>query len=162
MGKKSKRKRTPRKKQARSSNSKKRVIIILAIILVAAGSYFFYFKDNRNPYAYRSDNTPVDVDALKGGEMRTTLSPVAFVGNVARAYDVARENRELLDSMYCYCNCKKHFGHKSLLTCFVDNHAVNCDICQDQAFYAVSRFEAGDNIAQVRFAVDKKFWRPLR
>lgn len=161
MGKKSKRKRTPRKKQARSSNSKKRVIIILAIILVAAGSYFFYFKDNRNPYAYRSDNTPVDVDALKGGEMRTTLSPVAFVGNVARAYDVARENRELLDSMYCYCNCKKNIGHKSLLSCYVDRHAADCEICMDQTFYACELSQKGDTIAQVRNSVDKKFWRPL-
>jgi hypothetical protein len=32
----------------------------------------------------------------------------------------------------------------------------------DQAFYADSRFQAGNDIAQVRLAVDKKFWKPLR
>lgn len=161
MGKKSKKKKTSRKTPAKSSNSKKMRIVVLAVILVAVGSYFLFFKNDRNPYANRPDNTPIDINALKGGETRPTLSPVAFVGNVARAYDVARKNRELLDSMYCYCNCKKHFGHKSLLTCFVDKHAAECKICMDQAFYAESRFNEGMDIAPVRYAVDKKFWRPL-
>jgi hypothetical protein len=68
----------------------------------------------------------------------------------------------LLDSLYCYCNCKKNFGHKSLLSCYVDTHAVNCSICLDQAFYASSRYQKGDEIVRVRAAVDKRFWRPLR
>jgi len=162
MSKKSKKKMTSRKKQVKSSNSKKLRIIILAAVLIAVGGYFFYNKSNRTQAAYSPAKTPADIEALKGGETRKTLSPVLFVGKVARVYSVAGKNRELMDSIYCYCNCKKTIGHKSLLSCFADKHAVNCDICQDQAFYAASRFQAGDDIAQVRFAVDKKFWRPLR
>jgi hypothetical protein len=162
MSKKSKRKKTSRKKQVKSSNSKKLRIIILAAVLIAAGGYFFYNKSNRTQAAYNPGKTPTDIEALKGGETRPTLSPVLFVGKTARAYKVARENRELLDSMYCYCNCKKTISHKSLLSCFTDKHAVDCQICQDQAFYAASRFQGGDDIAQVRFAVDKKFWKPLK
>ena len=162
MSKKIKSKKTSKKRQAMSSASNKRLIIILASLLVAVGSYFFYFKGDRNPYAYRPDKAPLDIEALKGGETRSTLSPVSFVGNVARAYNVARENRELLDSIHCYCNCKETIGHKSLLSCFTDKHAVDCKICQDQAFYAESRFKEGNDIAQVRLAVDKKFWKPLR
>ena len=162
MSKKIKSKKTSKKRQAMSSASNKRSIIILATILVAVGSYFFYFKGDRNPYAYRPDKASLDIEALKGGETRSTLSPVSFVGNVARAYNVAGENRELLDSIHCYCNCKETIGHKSLLSCFTDKHAVDCKICQDQAFYAESRFKEGNDIAQVRLAVDKKFWKPLR
>jgi hypothetical protein len=165
MSKKSKRKKgkkTSRKKQVKSSNSKRLRIIMFVAILIAAGGYFFYNKNNRTQAAYSPAKTPTDIEALKGGETRPTLSPVLFVGKVAKAYNVARKNSELLDSIYCYCNCKKTIGHKSLLSCFADKHAVNCDICQDQAFYAASRFQGGDDIAQVRFAVDKKFWRPLR
>ena len=162
MSKKSNRKKTSKKRQAKSSASNKRLIIILASLLVAVGSYFFYFKGDRNPYAYRPDKASLDIEALKGGETRSTLSPVSFVGNVARAYNVAGENRELLDSIHCYCNCKETIGHKSLLSCFTDKHAVDCKICQDQAFYAESRFKEGNDIAQVRLAVDKKFWKPLR
>ena len=163
MGKKSKRKKkTSKKRRVQASTSKKRPILILAAVLVAVGSYFFYFKGNRNPHAYRPDKTPIDIEALKGGETRPTLSAALFVGNVARAYNIAGVNRELLDSMYCYCNCKKTIGHKSLLSCFTDKHAVDCKICQDQAIYAESLFQGGKDIGQVRLAVDKKFWRPLR
>lgn len=135
---------------------------MLVAILVAVGGYLFYNKSNRIQTAKSLNKTPIDIEALKGGETRPTLSPVLFVGNVAKAYNLARKNRELLDSIYCYCNCKKNFGHKSLLSCYVDKHAAGCKICMDQAFYADSRFKEGMDIAQVRFAVDKKFWRPLR
>jgi hypothetical protein len=84
------------------------------------------------------------------------------VGKTAAAYRLAGENRELLDAMYCYCYCNKSIGHKSLLSCFVDNHAANGGICQDQAFYAGSLGKKGFDVAQVRHEVDKKFWRPLR
>jgi hypothetical protein len=162
MSKKSKRKKTSRKKQVKPSNSKKLRIIMLVVILVAVGGYLFYNKSNRIQAAKGLNSTPIDIEALKGGETRPTLSPVLFVGSVAKAYNLASQNRELLDSMYCYCNCKKNFGHKSLLSCYVDKHAADCKICMDQAFYADSRFQKGMDIAQVRFAVDKKFWKPLR
>ena len=160
--KKSKRKKTSIKRQVKSSKSKKRPIIILAAVLVAAGGIYFYFKNDRIPYAYQQDKASIDIEALKGGETLPTLSPVSFVGKTAKAYQVASENRELLDSMYCYCNCKKTIGHKSLLSCFTDRHAENCQICQDQAFYAADKHKQGYMIADVRMAVDKKFWRPLR
>ena len=162
MSKKSKRKKTSRKKQVKPSNSKKLRLIMLAVILVAVGGYLFYNKSNRIQAAKGLNSTPIDIEALKGGETRPTLSPVLFVGNVAKAYNLAGQNRELLDSMYCYCNCKENFGHKSLLSCYVDKHAADCKICMDQAFYADSRFKEGMDIAQVRLAVDKKFWKPLR
>ncbi len=162
MSKKSKRKKTSRKKQVKPSNSKKLRLIMLVAILVAVGGYLFYNKSNRIQAAKGLNSTPIDIEALKGGETRPTLSPVLFVGNVAKAYNLAGQNRELLDSMYCYCNCKKNFGHKSLLSCYVDKHAADCKICMDQAFYADSRFKEGMDIAQVRLAVDKKFWKPLR
>ncbi|KKL87618.1 hypothetical protein LCGC14_1932940, partial [marine sediment metagenome] len=39
---------------------------------------------------------------------------------------------------------------------------ANCGICQDQAFYASELTDKGYDLAQVRTAMDKKFWRPLR
>jgi hypothetical protein len=152
------------KKQAKSSvSNKKWPIKILVLIVILIGAYFIY--DHYNTRVYSTDiekTTSANVEMLRGGETRPTLSPVRFVGKTARAYKIAKENRELLDSMFCYCNCKKNNGHKSLLSCYADTHAVNCSICQDQAFYAHSRFQKGDDIARVRAAVDKRFWRPLR
>ena len=96
---------------------------------------------------------------LRGGEQRPTLSPSAFTGTVARAYRIAEEIPEVLDSLYCYCDCKLHFDHKSLLTCYVDEHAKNCDICMDEAFMAYDLHSKGMGIEDIRKAVDERFAR---
>jgi hypothetical protein len=57
-------------------------------------------------------------------ETRPTLDPVRFVGKAALAHQVAREIPDTLDQLYCYCECDKHSGHKSLLSCYTDGHAA--------------------------------------
>lgn len=57
-------------------------------------------------------------------EKGTPLSPSLFVGQPARAYQIAQQSPEILDQLYCYCECDKHLGHHSLLSCFVDSHAA--------------------------------------
>ena len=57
-------------------------------------------------------------------ETRPTLDPARFVGKAALAHQVAREIPDTLDRLYCYCECDKHFGHKSLLSCYTDGHAA--------------------------------------
>lgn len=98
-----------------------------------------------------------DPAALRGGETRNTLSPTLFTGPEARAYQIAKEIPEVLDSLYCYCDCEKHFGHKSLLTCYVDEHAKHCDICMDEAFMAYELHKQGMDVIAIRKAVDQKF-----
>ncbi len=147
------------KKPSRSTKSLPIIVAVVTVIII--GGYFYDKYSRVYPTDIKSI-TSANIDVLRGGETRSTLSPVLFIGEVARAYKIARENLELLDSIYCYCNCKKSFGHKSLLTCFVDKHAVNCDICQDQALYTHSLYQKDHDISRVRVAVDKRFWRPLR
>ena len=57
-------------------------------------------------------------------EARPTLDPARFVGKAALAHQVAREIPDTLDQLYCYCECDKHSGHKSLLSCYTDGHAA--------------------------------------
>lgn len=57
-------------------------------------------------------------------ETRPTLDPARFVGKVALAHQVAREIPDILDQLDCYCGCEAHAGHKSLLSCYTDGHAV--------------------------------------
>ena len=57
-------------------------------------------------------------------EARATLDPARFVGKAALAHQVAREIPDVLDQLYCYCECDKHVGHKSLLSCYTDGHAA--------------------------------------
>ncbi len=64
--------------------------------------------------------------SLRKGETRATLDPGLFPdAQVKQAYKIAKEIPWVLDSIYCFCMCKESptFRHKSLLSCFVDNHA---------------------------------------
>ncbi len=159
------------KEKKKSSNSKANPvskttkILIAVLILVAVGVYSFQKSGIGSNATNRPGVVgvgPTDMAPVKGGESRPTLNPVRFVGQTAAAYKLAGENRELLDHMYCYCNCAMSIGHKSLLSCFADTHATNCKICQNQAFYAASLAEKGYDVAEVRKRMDQKFWRPLR
>ena len=104
-------------------------------------------------------STDEDVSKYKGGETRETLSPSYFTGRAARAYRAAKEIPEVLDHMHCYCECKKHNGHKSLQTCFVNQHGLNCSICIDEAIMAHELHKKGKSIADIRRAIDRKFKR---
>ncbi len=72
------------------------------------------------------NNPPIQKDeSLRRGETKATLDPALFNDARARkAYQVAKEIPWLLDSIYCYCFCEESFQHKSLLSCYVDNHAA--------------------------------------
>jgi hypothetical protein len=66
-------------------------------------------------------------ESLRQGETRATLDPGQFKdARVKEAYRVAKEIPWVLDSIYCFCMCKESpaFRHKSLLSCYVDNHAA--------------------------------------
>ena len=94
---------------------------------------------------------------FKGGETRSTLPPSNFSGQTALAYQAALEIPEVLDSLYCYCDCEKHSGHKSLLSCYVDEHAAACDICIYEALMAHELQKKGEGIDTIRKAIDERF-----
>jgi len=104
----------------------------------------------------------VDPASLRGGETRQTLAPQYFTGDTAKAYVAAREIPEVLDSLHCYCECKKHQGHKSLLTCFVTTHGRNCSLCINEAVMANKLHKKGYDVVAIRKAVDKAFKKYAR
>jgi hypothetical protein len=73
------------------------------------------------------------------------------------AYEAARRVPQVLDGLYCYCNCSKSIGHRSLLTCFESNHASGCDICMGEAMLAAELNGSGKSLAQIRKAIDAKW-----
>ena len=64
---------------------------------------------------------------------------------IAETYEIAAKNREALDKQFCYCYCSlnEKFKHKSLLTCFTDDHGANCGICMRQARETAAMTAAG-------------------
>ncbi|MBI5211760.1 MAG: hypothetical protein HY957_00110 [Nitrospirae bacterium] len=90
------------------------LLLIAVTILFAAANDAFAQKQAKD-------------ESLRKGETRTTLDPNLFPdAQIKKAYQIAKEIPWVLDSIYCYCMCKESpaFKHKSLLSCYVDNHAA--------------------------------------
>ncbi len=112
-------------KQTAVESKKRSKYPLLALIaggvLVLGGAYFLYQGEKpptRSPQLAEVKNENINLR-----EKRSTLSPHKFTGNVRRAYEVARAIPQVLDRLYCYCRCRENFGHKNLLSCYVDTHA---------------------------------------
>ncbi len=80
-----------------------------------------------------------------------TLSPELFTGQVKEAYAAVKEMPEVIAQLPCYCRCDKAMGHKSLQTCYVDDHASQCGICMNSALKARKlKKEKKMSVAQIR------------
>ena len=77
--------------------------------------------------------------------------------DVARVYAMAKQIPEILDGIYCYCDCAKHSGHYSLLTCWESEHGALCDICLGEAELAYKMAKEGKSLEEIRAAVDAEF-----
>ncbi len=95
-------------------------------------------------------------------ETRPIMSGAAFTGRVAEAYRIAAEIPKVIDSLFCYCYCKKNHQHKTLLTCYTNKHGSKCDICMGEVFYAYELYNQGKSLDEIVIAVDKKFYRPYQ
>lgn len=73
------------------------------------------------------------------------------------AYAAAREAAATLDGVYCYCDCSKHAGHRSLLTCFESDHGSHCDVCMGEAMVASGMAKQGRSLTEIRTAIDRQF-----
>jgi hypothetical protein len=73
------------------------------------------------------------------------------------AYAAARRSAGTLDGVYCHCDCSKHSGHRSLLSCFESTHGAYCDICMGEAMLASQMSGQGQSLQQIRAAIDRQF-----
>ena len=78
-------------------------------------------------------------------------------GGAREAYAAARRSAATLDGVYCHCDCSKHSGHRSLLTCFESEHAAYCDICTGEANLASDMAARGKSLTEIRAAIDRQF-----
>lgn len=63
---------------------------------------------------------------VKGGETRALMPPSRYRSpKVRQIYAMAQDHKEVLDKLFCYCYCDKPpFNHKSLLTCYTNDHGA--------------------------------------
>lgn len=88
--------------------------------------------------------------------------------NVKNLYKIAAQNKELLESIPCYCGCGKSAGHKNNYDCFVyknnkdgsvvwDDHGTKCDVCLKIADRSISKSKEGKTVKEIRKMIDKEY-----
>jgi hypothetical protein len=65
-----------------------------------------------------------------------TLPEEKFKGQTREAYRVVKEIPQTIAQLPCYCHCDRGNGHKSLYSCFEDDHAAHCGVCINEALLA--------------------------
>jgi hypothetical protein len=98
-----------------------RLVVIAVGFLVFVAAYALY--QSIEPMPPTPERPEVKNENFVLRENRPPLSPQGFSGTVRTAYQIANQLPAVLDQLYCYCRCKKNFGHKNLQSCFVDTHA---------------------------------------
>lgn len=86
-----------------------------------------------------------------------TLPPEEFDGQAREAYQVAREAPQLIAQMPCYCHCDRSLHHKSLHSCFEDDHAATCATCIEEALMAYRLQQRGISPKQIRETIIAQF-----
>jgi hypothetical protein len=95
--------------------------------------------------------TPQDLKSLK-----PTLSPEQFTGKVRKGYQVAKEIPQTLTQLPCFCYCDS-IGHKSLYSCYEDDHSAGCTVCVDSALIASELKQQGLGDAEIRDRLIAKY-----
>jgi hypothetical protein len=87
------------------------------------------------------------------------LPPAALprTPGAVESYAAARAVPQVLDGLYCYCDCARHSGHRSLLTCFESEHGGFCDVCMGEAVLAQQLTARGESLDAIRRAIDGQF-----
>ncbi len=76
--------------------------------------------------------------------------------DVKKSYEAAKKYPDTMDRLHCFCECKEspREHHKTLLTCFTNEHAAGCGICQHEALMAAKLKEQGASDEEVEITVE--------
>jgi hypothetical protein len=85
----------------------------------------------------QAERVPAHFETAPAREsLPTTLAPEQFTGPTREAYKAAQEIPQTIAQLPCYCHCDIGFGHKSLHSCFEDDHGAHCAVCVNEALLA--------------------------
>jgi Protein of unknown function with PCYCGC motif len=76
---------------------------------------------------------------------------------VEETYKQAAAVPQMLDGVYCYCQCRENAGHYSLLECFASDHAAGCDVCLSEATIVYRMARKGASLEAIRAEIDRTF-----
>lgn len=151
------------------------IVLLIAAVLVVnqqktktSGAVGVYESGSKTPvdsHAGHGHDTPAAkvvpaflTTAPSRASLGPTLAPEKFTGLTRDAYRVAREIPVTLAQMPCYCYCDRGMGHKSLHSCFEDDHAAHCAVCVNEALLAYKLEKEGKlTTEQIRDRINETF-----
>ena len=95
-------------------------------------------QDHNHPHPNKPKRVPAFEVAPTRASLAPTLDPERFTGMTRDAYRAVRQIPVTIAQLPCYCHCDEGFGHKSLYSCFEDDHAAHCDVCVREALLALT------------------------
>ncbi|HEY2962698.1 MAG TPA: CYCXC family (seleno)protein [Pyrinomonadaceae bacterium] len=145
------------------------VLLVAAILMVNSGTA--NQSSPAPPQEHQASHTPIQTPATAANTMPAhytqppsrsslgpTLEPEKFTGPVREAYRAAREIPQTLAQLPCYCHCDRGMGHKSLYSCYEDDHAAHCATCVNEALLALKlEKEQKLSAAQIRDRIVEQF-----
>ncbi len=141
--------------------NKSSLLFITAVVAFFAMAGYLAFsggKDKKEAAPATAMPAAVTVPAGERSmiETRPLQPPSKYSGRAAEAYRIAEEIPGVIDQLYCYCKCKENpmFQHKTLLTCYTDDHAANCGSCMHEAEMASQMTKEGKTPAEIQAAID--------
>lgn len=145
-------------------------IPVIGLIALMFGGWNYYqgykqesaLADSQKSGIYRGASmmheVQLDQSSYQFRETKPVVDPMRYTQlRQIKAYGLAKRHRQVLDQTFCYCGCAMSIRHKSLLSCFADNHAANCGICMDEAELAGEMTEKGEPMTKIVDAIDSRF-----
>ena len=113
-------------------------------------------QDHSHPHTTK--RVPAFEVAPARANLGPTLDPERFTGMTREAYRAVRQIPVTIAQLPCYCHCDEGFGHKSLYSCFEDEHAAHCAVCVNEALLALTLEKQQKlNPAQIRERIVAKY-----
>jgi hypothetical protein len=138
-----------RRKQHQASPVVRYTVIALGVIVLVLGLAMARTANAHHP----DPRDDADMVPLAASDR------YASYPRIAQVYEMAAEIPHVLDGLYCHCDCSLHAGHRSLLTCFQDDHGAACDVCLSEAALAHRMTTEGRSLREIRKAVDDLYQR---
>jgi hypothetical protein len=143
------------------------LILVVCALVASACSHGSAEKPNPDPHQAHAQPSPSSNGFVRRipayfteppdpKSLPPTLDPAEFKDKVRDAYQAAKENPQLFAQLPCFCFCDK-IGHKSLHSCYEDDHSTGCGICIDSALTAKQLKKEGLGAREIRDKLIAKY-----
>lgn len=147
-------------------------LLVIAVVLIGVAAFVLARRpeqpaqsENASHAAEHASPASSDAKAIPAhhetepprNSLPPTLAPEKFSGKTRDAYRAVSQVPQLIAQLPCYCYCDRGFGHKSLHSCYVDDHAAHCAVCVDEVLKAHELQKRGLSAQQIREQIIAQF-----